>query len=180
MVLYTAGLLIGLGALREVCAGETCHPNSLNPEQASFNQQLGLSLDFYAWYTTLVLGLFGFVFFAIAWLIFLRRSDDWMALFVSLWMVLFGAGINGVIPGPGTILFIFANAGLFLLMCLFPDGKFVPRWTRWLVPMPAKLMPPRTTYFWGAPSNRRDSCRFDQLDESFRGIGREVRDLQRG
>ena len=133
MILFVVGLLISLAELRTVCAGGDCHPNQLDPAQAALNRQLGLSLNFYAWYTTITFALFGFVFFAIAWLIFWRRSDDWMALFVSLWMVIFGAGANAVIPAIGPVIFAFAGAGLVPLLFLFPDGRFVPRWSRWLV-----------------------------------------------
>jgi hypothetical protein len=110
-----------------------CHPAQLDPAQAALNRQIGLSLDFYAWFTTLVYAVFGSVFFAIAWLIFWRRSDDWMALYVSFFFVLIGAGANPVIPVGGGELFIFFGVMLFPLFCLFPDGRFVPRWTRWLV-----------------------------------------------
>jgi hypothetical protein len=133
MVLFAAGLLTGLGQLRTVCAGGACHPSQLDPAQAELNRQIGLTLDFYAWYTTLVFTVFGSVFIAIAWLIFWRRSDDWMALFVSFWLVMVGAGVNPVIPTLGPVIIIFAGEGVFPLFCLFPDGHFVPRWTRWLV-----------------------------------------------
>lgn len=91
MVLFAIGLLTGLEQLRMVCVSENCHPAQLDPAEAALNQQIGLSLDFYAWFTTLVYAVFGSAFFAIAWLIFWRRPDDWMALYVSLFFVLLGA-----------------------------------------------------------------------------------------
>jgi hypothetical protein len=133
MILFSFGLLTSLRQLRTVCTGASCHPAQLDAAQEELNRQLGLSLDFYAWYTTIAFAVFGFVFFAIAWLIFWRRSDDWMALFVSLWMVMIGFGANAVIPALGPLLFVLAGAGIFPLFCLFPDGRFVPGWTRWLV-----------------------------------------------
>ncbi len=133
MVLFVTGLLTGLPQLRTVCTGDACHPSQLDPSQAALNRQLGLSLDFYARYTTTVYTVFGFAFFAIAWLIFWQRSDDWMALYVSLWFVILGAGVNAVIPTLGSVIFVLFAAGFFPFFCLFPDGRFVPRWTRWLV-----------------------------------------------
>ncbi len=133
MVLFVYGLLTGLPQLRTVCMGGACHPSQLDPALAALNRQLGLSLDFYARYTTTVYTVFGFAFFAIAWLIFWQRSDDWMALYVSLWFVMIGAGVNAVIPTLGSVIFVLFAAGFFPFFCLFPDGRFVPRWTRWLV-----------------------------------------------
>jgi hypothetical protein len=133
MVLFAAGLVIGLDQLHTTCTGSACNPSQLNPAEEALNRQLGFSLGFYAWFTTIVFTIFGLVFFAIAWLIFLRRSNDWMALFVSLWMVMVGAGANPVLPVLEGGLFLLAGAGIFPLFCLFPDGRFVPRWIRWLV-----------------------------------------------
>ncbi len=144
-VLFAAGLLVGFGQLRAVCMGGLCHPVQLSPAEAELHQQLGLSLDFYAWYTTIVLAIFGFVFFAVGALIFWRRSDDWMALFVSIMLVMIGTGALPVIssvvviqPQWGWMRFLAFFVGIGSLpvqLTLFPDGRFVPRWIRWLVPM---------------------------------------------
>jgi hypothetical protein len=133
MVLFAVGLLTGFEQMREVCVGNDCHPSQLNPAQAELNKQLGLSLDFYAWFTTISFTIYGFTCFIFAWLIFWQRYDDRMALFVSLWLVFFGAGTIPVVTGLGSTLFRLANSGIIVLFCLFPDGRFVPRWTRWLV-----------------------------------------------
>ena len=133
MVLFTIGLITGFKQLRTVCIEEPCHPAQLDPTLAALNQQIGLSLNFYAGYTTVVFALFGFASFTIAWLIFWQSHNDWMALYVSLWMVLIGVGAEPVIPSVVGILLSVASAGIFPLFCLFPDGRFVPRWVRWLV-----------------------------------------------
>ncbi len=145
LVLFAAGLLVGFGQLRAVCMGGLCHPVQLSPAEAELHQQLGLSLDFYAWYTTIVFAVFGFVFFAVGALIFWRRSDDWMALFVSLFLVMLGAGALSVIPSIvmiqpqlgwlGNLIFVLGFGSFPVLLVLFPDGRFVPRWG-WLVLIP--------------------------------------------
>ena len=159
VVLFAAGLVLGFGQLRSVCTvgvchvvqlplrtactGGACHIEQLSPAEAELQQQLGLSLDFYAGYTTTVFALFGAVFIAVGVLIFWRRSDDWMALFVSLFLVMFGAGALPVIQSvgmvqpqlgrAGSLIFLLGAGSLPVLMGLFPDGRFVPHWIRWPV-----------------------------------------------
>jgi hypothetical protein len=84
------------------------------------------------------------VWFAVGAIIFFRRSDDRMALLTSLFLVSFGP--VAVIPTAAYTLIssqpawwlpvrsveIVGNVCSVLFFFLFPGGKFVPRWTRWL------------------------------------------------
>lgn len=142
VVLFVAGLAVGVSQLKEVCRSDLCHPGQLSPEEYEFHQQLGLSLIFYAWYTTISYAIFGFVCVAVGTLIFWRKSDDWLALFISLVLALMGTGAIPVIialePHFSNVVVVtrllpFVSLNLLpLIMFLFPDGRFVPRWTRWL------------------------------------------------
>jgi hypothetical protein len=79
--------------------------------------------------------------FIVAALIFWRKSDDWMALLVSLMLLLQGldttAGPLRVSTSvwlvPALVMNFLAFALLFLVFCLFPNGRAVPRWIGWLV-----------------------------------------------
>lgn len=77
----------------------------------------------------------------IAAVIFWRRSDDWVALFVSFTLVANGAILPlYVLYPPGEIpsftkglINLVISMGLFssiAVLYLFPDGRFVPSWTR--------------------------------------------------
>ncbi len=63
-----------------------------------------------------------------------------MALFASLALIMFPAGFNSselaTLPSawalPGQFVAFLGNSFLFLFFYLFPTGRFVPRWTRWL------------------------------------------------
>ena len=87
------------------------------------------------------------VWFIVAMLIFWRKSNDWMALLVSFMLVLQGVNttINPLdnIPSlwqmPALITNLLAFDLLFLVFCLFPNGRFVPRWIGWLAVMFALL-----------------------------------------
>ena len=91
---------------------------------------------------------------ALGVLVFLRRSDERMALFCALMLVTFGGvaatpldDITGGGPMPEPLASIAAlRAVVYLLVVvgqvtfvvffyLFPSGRFVPRWTRWLAPL---------------------------------------------
>ena len=82
------------------------------------------------------------MFALVAAVIFWRRSNDWMAIFVSLVLLVWGTGVSQVTEVLGEnqpaleLLTDFPNVlstiFLPLLFLLFPDGRFVPRWTRFL------------------------------------------------
>lgn len=88
-------------------------------------------------------------YFSIAIFIFLRKPHDKMALLTSLMLVFLGpyllSGINvtiGAQPGwEGVNRFLLGiGGGIFLLFFLiFPDGRFIPAWIRWLFTLIALL-----------------------------------------
>src|SRR5437764_515732 len=53
--------------------------------------RLGLSIGFYAVYATVLIILMTLTFFLVAFLIFWRKSDEWVPLIVSLVLLTFGA-----------------------------------------------------------------------------------------
>jgi hypothetical protein len=87
------------------------------------------------------------VYLALGLLLFLRRSDDRMALFCSFMLVTFGNALplydfnsGTIVPSLAThialrvialVLFAAGEASLVIFFYLFPSGQFVPRWTRW-------------------------------------------------
>ena len=82
---------------------------------------------------------------SLATLLFMRKSNDGMAMFVSFLLLTYGVVMAGplerltLIWDPIENIALYAQSILMatpilLLACLFPSGHFVPRWTRWLVP----------------------------------------------
>lgn len=102
--------------------------------------QLGLSLEFFAIYTTSLNLLTAAAFVGIGMIVFWRVRDDWMALVSSLANVNVIMGLLPWIPispGSGTVWHTLAISlrafGFFtaiLFFYIFPDGRFTPRWTR--------------------------------------------------
>jgi hypothetical protein len=130
--------------LQTVCTGPhaECVDNQLRPERVHGLRELGLSLGFYAGYSTALQVVFGVAYCTVGALIFWRRSEDRGAMLTSFWLVAFGttfAGMTSVLERSYPALDIFYNVvgnlaflSFFLLFYLFPDGRFVPPWTRWV------------------------------------------------
>jgi hypothetical protein len=127
---------------------------------------LGLSAEFFAAYFVAIEVAFTALSAVIGALIFWRRPDDRMALLVSLMLLTFG----GALPIPlftldlsllwtasARALSFVGAASAILFFYLFPDGHFVPRWSRWLglasigVLAPTLLFPSSFLSLWQHP-----------------------------
>jgi tRNA A-37 threonylcarbamoyl transferase component Bud32 len=122
------------------CTVDTCSADGILEQ--NLIQQFGISLEAYAIYK-IGFGLFGMlVFTSIAILLFWRRSDDGMALLVSLMLLTFGSVSSAnveSISDPNwrwlsSILLIESATFMAAFAFMFPNGRFVPSWTRWSVP----------------------------------------------
>jgi hypothetical protein len=80
---------------RSVCtaASEVCSEHAVGqptPEGVRALREMGLSVRSYALLNVVVEKIFQLVWFAVGAIIFFRRSDDWIALLTSLFLVTFG------------------------------------------------------------------------------------------
>jgi hypothetical protein len=109
--------------------------------------EIGLSAGAYAFYNVALDTLFVSVFATIGIVIFWRRSDDAVALLVATMLVVWGAlndlfvqtprAIEGMYPPALDVLLVatlpyIGYMAWMLFFYLFPSGRFVPPWTRWL------------------------------------------------
>lgn len=103
---------------------------------------LGLSADFYAAYFVAIFAFFVAVWLVVGVLIFWRKADDRMAYFGSLILAIFPVNfiVGNMVDSlpaswwlPVQSVRFFGGMGLALFFYIFPDGRFVPRWTRWLL-----------------------------------------------
>jgi peptidoglycan/LPS O-acetylase OafA/YrhL len=138
VVLFVVGLLPSFEEFRTLSVYEGAAVREIT--RANLDR-LGLSVEFYAAYY-LILGVaLAVVCFALAALIFRRKSEELMALFATVMLVLLGAtysgstqaldALNPVLGWAGAFLEELSTSFLFLFFFLFPDGRFVPRWTRY-------------------------------------------------
>ena len=137
---FITSLPVYLEQLQAPCVPTTCSFWQLSPAAAQTLQRLGFSSADYATYTLTLLIVFGVVWLAVALVLFWRKSDDWMALLVALLLVTLGTAelteVVEAVPSfwqvPAICLNESAYVLLFLVFSLFPNGRFVPRWMRWL------------------------------------------------
>jgi hypothetical protein len=109
--------------------------------------RLGFSPILYGVLLSIMNASFQIIFLPLGLLLFLRRSDDRMALFCAFTLVTFGGGVtffdfssggveptlaaNPVLRVVALLLFGVGETSLVVFFYLFPSGRFVPRWTRW-------------------------------------------------
>jgi hypothetical protein len=137
LIWFAMALAVQVAAIQHPCAHPTC---PITAAQAQSLSRLGISLGTIAVDTVgipLVALLAGSV---VALLLFLRRSDDWFALLVGLFLLYpgtsFASGPN-ITVGVGAellaLLLGLVNAIVtYTVLITFPDGRFAPRWT-WLL-----------------------------------------------
>ena len=119
------------------------YADRLRPDQVEALETLGLTLEQYGLLGALQMGIPVLLYLLIAAGLFWWKSNDWMVLFVST-MVMTFPPVD--MPLPFTLVvrqpaweWVATPAGLAALCSLltfplvFPNGQFVPRWTRWKV-----------------------------------------------
>ncbi len=127
----------------------------LTPDKLQVLAHLHLSLATYAAAVVTLDVVVSLLYWGVGLLIFWRKSDEGMGLFVSLLLVLFGAtGVNGYFLGAWApthsplllqlLLILISSAqwtGLIAFLLAFPTGRFVPRWSWLLIPAVLSYVP---------------------------------------
>lgn len=101
----------------------------------------GLSLDLYAASLVVFTLLFQLSYACVGALLFWRRPDTRVAIFTSFALMMLPFGFANItlqaLPTDWTwfirTVSALGNGGLLLCAFVFPDGRYVPSWTRWLV-----------------------------------------------
>jgi hypothetical protein len=145
--LYVVSLTPYVAFLQTPCRGAACAIDSaLTPAAMQALHQSGLSLGSYSALVVVLYGIRVLVGCAIGGVIAWRRSDDWMALFVALFLITTAFGNRNTAPDvlsmanaawwlPVHLAHLLSAALTYLFFFLFPTGHFVPRWTRWVAAM---------------------------------------------
>jgi len=130
-----------LGAPGPACTTgeELCGPWTFSREDAALADELGLPGNALGQMLLLTFQIPKLAFLAVGILLFVRRSDDWMALLLSMMLVLFAVeGVTNLGPAQPFIAFLYSLVSLVFLLLpfIFPNGRFVPGWLRWpLLPL---------------------------------------------
>jgi tRNA A-37 threonylcarbamoyl transferase component Bud32 len=110
----------------------------------------GLWLDGFA-----LLMLSGYL--VLGFLIFLRRSDSWLAMVMSFAIIAIGITYNTsiqslAVQSPGwrlavSVVEVFGLTGAVIGLFILPDGRFVPSWSKWIAVLWALYVVGMLTYF---------------------------------
>ena len=142
--LFVAGIPAEYRQLQLGCPTSACASiGGVASVELSLLVNLGISPEFFAAYGVALDVVFASVYIVVAALIFWRKSSDRQALFVSLALLLFGTAtqpyaLHALVAAypswglPVDSLHFLGSASFSLFLYLFPDGRFVPRWTRWV------------------------------------------------
>ncbi|NDJ54991.1 MAG: protein kinase, partial [Chloroflexi bacterium] len=146
VVLIVTGLSIGprhdLLASPLAGAVDTARLGQLLPAEAAALLELGLSTEFYAWYFTIFETLVIVILVVIGLVVYWKRSDVWMAFFASITLMTLATTTSPMWPTLAVyrpnleplILIVDALGRVLPIgwLFVFPNGQFVPRWTRWV------------------------------------------------
>ena len=99
----------------------------------------GFSVSGFAALVTIFFAITAAVWYAVGFLIFWRRSDDWLALLAAFFLVMFNVTSSGntvnalsfaypILVLPLSLVNFLGQVSLLVFFLLFPNGRLVPRW----------------------------------------------------
>jgi len=142
ITLTTLSIPIFFAQVQQVCTGSASDNACVRPQDLQALKQLGLSPAFAVTIFIVPSLVVILVLIGLGTLLFWRRSAEPRTLFVGFLLMLAGTQFIGlpyllaVVPPawwvPVAALGFLTDAGFILFWYLFPNGQFVPRWTRWL------------------------------------------------
>ena len=139
--LFLASFIVSYQQSLIVCVTPaTCNLSGELPVQMQHSlASIGLSVSAFALFNTIFFALTAAVWYTVGFLIFWRRSDDWLALLAAFFLVMFNVTTSGnttnalqfAYPGlalPLSLLNFLGQVSLLVFFLLFPNGRLVPRW----------------------------------------------------
>lgn len=143
LFMFIGGIPARFEDLQAVCRSEPCVVLSLQAEEAQALADSGFSMSAYAAFHIVIELITGGFIAILSVLFFWKRFDDPMGILVAYFLMLFSLNFMSELDGA----FVLDNPSLLqlqnvissvtvipliLLLFVFPDGRFVPRWT-WIV-----------------------------------------------
>jgi len=149
LILFSIGALlmsIALFPASAPAATASLAPNdNWTPEMTQTAlDQLGWSPQSVAWFFAVLGWIISVVYCTVGLIVFRHRSNTWFGLYVAVAFAVLGTSA-GLLSPTGTaqaaplltswlaLTGTLAWQVIFILFYLFPDGRFVPAWTRWLL-----------------------------------------------
>src|SRR5579859_1977299 len=137
LTIFVFSIPIYANLLQTLCSGSACASGQLSSAAAHSLQPLHISVHAYALGRVIVSIALSCVWFVVAAILVWRKSNDWMVLLIALLLVFFGTNTivstistsQTFLVFPAQLLNFLTFEMLGLSFLLFPDGRFVPRWS---------------------------------------------------
>lgn len=140
-VLFVVGIPASFAYLQVVCADPACNGSQPTPATVRALGQLGVPIALYAAYLLMLDVIFALVCFALAGLIARHMPVSRLALLGALALVTFGGATFPIVLRalaethhgwalPIALVSYTGHVSFLSFFYLFPDGAFIPRWTR--------------------------------------------------
>ena len=139
--LFLASLLVSYQQMQTVCVDPVmCNlTGALTAQELQALASSGFSLNEYATLLTIFFAITAAIWYAVGFLIFWRRSDDWLALLAAFFLVMFNVTYVGntasalafaypILALPLSLVSFLGQVSLLVFFLLFPNGRLVPRW----------------------------------------------------
>ncbi|HEY6408195.1 MAG TPA: hypothetical protein VIY29_12080, partial [Ktedonobacteraceae bacterium] len=139
--LFVISLLVPYQQALTVCVDPvTCNLSGGTPVQVQQSlATIGLSVSSFAALVTIFYAINAAIWYGVGFLIFWRRSDDWLALLAAFFLVMFNMTNSGntasalalaypILVLPLSLLNFLGQVSLTVFFLLFPNGRLVPRW----------------------------------------------------
>ncbi|MEZ4766885.1 MAG: hypothetical protein R2844_00455 [Caldilineales bacterium] len=144
MAVFLAALPHLARAMRQACSAAPCSPFALRLADLPELATAGLTVAHYAAFQVLVEATLGIICAGMALVVFWRARHEWIGLLTSFTLVAFwlsfmsnGATLLAQTSLPAarlvTLLGTLGALSFAALLLVFPNGWFVPRWTRFLL-----------------------------------------------
>ncbi len=177
LVTLIASLPVYYTQVQIICRAAGCPPWQITADYARTVQHLGFSLSGWAAFQVGGSVLIALAAFSVVAVIFWRRSDERIALVVAVFLLTLASDLNSNLEAlamvhPGWTLPVritnYANSSSWwFVFALFPDGRFVPRWTRWFAFGFALLTVPEI-FFPGSPLDMK--TQLGDLSQAFLAV----------
>ena len=140
--LFLANIIVYYQQLQRACVGPLlCNlPGALTAQDLQALPTIGISVNGYAALLTISLAIITAIWCAVGFLIFWRRSDDWLALLAAFFLVMFSITPSGNNPGfvlifaypflalPVSLVSFLGQVSINVFFLFFPNGRLFPRW----------------------------------------------------
>jgi hypothetical protein len=141
LLVFVVSLPVYAMQLQTLCRTASCTAGQLSQAAVQTLHNFGISVNSYVLFRLVNIVASALISFIVAGVLVWRKPRDWMALLVAFTLVMMVVvGTTNTVAGsptvwrvPAKIISLLTYPTYFLVFMVFPNGRFVPHWIRWLL-----------------------------------------------